>query len=64
MYGTAYEVLEFNPDTGEMAGVFLTSALGPANTMTSAEVIGRWPEVRELGRAFYIELEASYGLSH
>jgi hypothetical protein len=32
--------------------------------MTSADLILHWPEVRELGRAFFIELEACYGTAH
>ena len=61
---TVYEVIEFNPQTGEFEGVFLTSALGPVEYMSSAEVIGHWPQIRELGgHAFVIQVESGYGLA-
>ena len=61
---TVYEVIEFDPQTGEFDGVFLTSALGPLEHMSAAEVIGHWPQVRELGRTFFIEMAGvGYGLA-
>jgi len=57
---TVYEVLEFDPETGEIAGVFLTSALGPAHDFNAAEQFCRFDDVRATARAFSIELEASY----
>lgn len=64
MCRTTYEVLEFNPDTGEVDGVFLTSALGPANKFNAAELFCRFDDVRDLGRAFFVELEATYATAH
>lgn len=64
MATAAYEVIEFNPETGTLEGVQLQTALGPMTRMTSADLILHWPEVRELGRAFFIELEACYGTAH
>ena len=60
---TVYEVIEFNPQTGEFDGVFLTSALGPVEYMSSAEIIGHWPQIREMGQSFIIQTEAGYGLA-
>ena len=57
---TTYEVIEFNPDTGEVAGVFLTTALGPATDFNAAELFCRFDDVSATARAFSIELEASY----
>lgn len=64
MATATYEVIEFNPETGTLEGVQLQTALGPMTRMTSADLISHWPEVRELGRAFFIELEACYGTAH
>ena len=61
---TVYEVVEYDPQTGEFDGVFLNTALGPLEHMSAAEVIGHWPQVRDLGRAFFIEMEGhGYGLA-
>lgn len=64
MATTAYDVIEFDPETGTLEGVQLQTALGPMTHMTSADLILHWPEVRELGRAFFIELEACYVTAH
>lgn len=64
MCRTTYEVLEFNPETGEVDGVFLTTALGPTTKFNAAELICRFDDVRDLGRAFFIELEATYATAH
>ena len=64
MCRTTYEVLEFNPDTGEVAGVFLTTALGPAHDFNAAEMICRFDDVRATAQAFFVELEATYATAH
>lgn len=55
---TVYEVLEFDPETGETAGVFLTTALGPATDFNAAELICRFEVVRDAANAFLIEVDA------
>ena len=60
MCRTTYEVLEFNPDTGEVAGVFLTTALGPASKFNAAELFCRFDDIQTTAQAFLIELEACY----
>lgn len=64
MCRTTYEVLEFNPDTGEVDGVFLTSALGPTSKFNAAELFCRFDDVRATAQAFFIELEATYATAH
>ena len=61
---TTYEVIEFNPDTGEVAGVFLTTALGSATDFNAAELFCRFDDVRATAQAFFIELEATYATAH
>jgi len=61
---TTYEVIEFNPDTGEVAGVFLTTALGPATDFNAAELFCRFDDVRATAQAFFVELEATYATAH
>lgn len=58
MSRTVYEVLEFDPETGETAGVFLTSALGPVSELNAAELFCRFEAVRDAANAFLIETEA------
>jgi len=55
---TVYEVLEFDSETGETAGVFLTTALGPAHDFNAAEQFCRFDDVRATAQAFLIEMEA------
>ena len=64
MATAAYDVIEFDPETGTLEGVRLQTALGPMTRMTSADLILHWPEVRELGRAFFVELEVCYDAAH
>lgn len=53
---TVYEVLEFDPETGETAGVFLTTAFGRPQRMSTAEVFAR---VGEPMISVIVELEAT-----
>lgn len=53
---TAYEVIEYDPLTGEVDGVLLTEALGPSRCMSQAEVIAR---IDEPMVSLIVELEAS-----
>ena len=62
--GSVYEVLEYDLDTGEVDGVFLTTALGPSEHMSAAEVIGHWPQIRELGRAFLLQMDLCASAAH
>lgn len=55
---TVYEVLEFDPETGETAGVFLTTALGPASEFNAAELFCRFDAVQATAQAFLLETEA------
>lgn len=55
---TVYEVLEFDPETGETAGVFLTTALGPASELNAAELFCRFDDVRATAQAFLLEVDA------
>ena len=64
MATAAYDVIEFDPETGTLEGVRLQTALGPMTRMTSADLILHWPEVRELGRALFVELEVCYDAAH
>ena len=64
MCRTTNEVLAFNPDTGEVDGVFLTTALGPASKFNAAEMICRFDDVRATAQAFFVELEATYATAH
>lgn len=56
MSNVAYEVIEYDPSTGETTGVLMTSALGPSRQMSRAEVIGR---IDEPMISLLVELEAS-----
>lgn len=53
---TAYEVIEYDPLTGEIDGVLLTEALGPSRSMNRAEIISR---IDEPMVSLLVELEAS-----
>lgn len=64
MCRTTYEVLEFDPETGEVDGVFLTTTLGPATKFNAAELICRFDEVRATAQVFFIQLEATYATAH
>ena len=64
MCRTTYEILDFDPETGEVAGVFLTSALGPARNFNAAELFCRFDDVRATAQAFFVELEATYATAH
>ncbi len=56
MSRTVYEVLEFDPVTGEIDGVLLTEALGPSRRMNAAEVFAR---VDEPMISVIVEMEAT-----
>ena len=56
MSRTVYEVLEFDPVTGEIDGVLLTEALGPSRRMSTAELFAR---VDEPMISVIVELEAN-----
>ena len=53
---TAYEVIEYDPLTGEVDGVLLTEALGPSRSMSVAEVFAR---IDEPMVSLIVELEAT-----
>jgi len=56
MCKTAYEVIEYDPITGEIDGVLLTEALGPSRCMSTAEVFAR---IDEPMVSLIVELEAA-----
>lgn len=53
---TTYEVIEYDPLTGEVDGVLLTEALGPSRRMSTAELFAR---VDEPMISVIVELEAA-----
>lgn len=56
MCKAAYEVIEYDPETGDVVGVLMTTALGQPQRMSAAEVFAR---IDEPMVSLIVELEAS-----